>query len=332
MTKLRAALLILVFCLFFIPGVFAMQSTSTVIEVPRDCPQLAPVHPDFCKDGTLIDGGINSNRCPKGPICIIDNASTCPVNCTCQGSVIVCPVTGTSGTVEERVVITRSSGVCPVGCVCEGEKQTCKGKEIKSETPTTSGESPICPSNCTCEEGKPIICSSSSGVRQTTDELMTPVEPKMCPVGCICQNDITVCPSSTSPISTTLEQGESKIKVVINQSSEGQTKMTIPESNIEIVGNVSIINNQLMGGQGDDVRKILLPTDLEKPLQTESIKKVTLLEPDSKTPYSRYQIKEIQRGKLLNILPVSYQVTSSINAETGKTISAEKPFWSALVK
>jgi len=266
-TKIVLALTLLFsFVLFLAPRTYAYQPATEIDQIPLNCPQLAPTHPDLCNDGTWVDGGVNSNGCPKTPFCVKNNSTTCPENCTCQDSIIVCPVTGNNGTVEETVIVANDP-VCQINCVCDGNKQVCK---TAVEEPTTPEETPTCPENCTCEENRPTICSSSSDVNRTTDEL-NPDEPKACPIGCICQNDVTVCSSNSTPISTILEQGESKVKVIITSDSEGQIRMTIPESGVEIVGNVSIVNNQLMGGTSTNARKILFPQSWRTLLKSKTL-------------------------------------------------------------
>lgn len=318
----------LFWAIFFNLQIFSSKATAETIKVPLDCPQFAPTDPNLCNEGTWVDGGINSNGCPNMPFCVKNNSTTCPENCTCQDTIIACPVKEDNNTIIETVIVISDTATCPVNCVCKGQEQTCK---TVVEEPTIPEESPTCPENCTCENNIPTVCTSNFGVNRTTEELI-PDEPKICPIGCICQNDVMACPSSETPISTTLEQEESRVKVTIIKDSEGKVKMTIPESNVEIVGNVSVVNNQLVGGQGNNLRGILLPTEIEQTFMDGGITEIILIDPDSKNPNFRYQIKETQKGKFLNIFPINYQTIWFINAETGKTISIKNPFWSILVK
>lgn len=321
-------LLLVSFSISFVPDIFAAQTTSDTVEVSRNCPELVQPNPLSCVDGTYIDGGDDKNGCPKPPVCIKSTTNSCPVNCTCQGSVIVCPSTSNNETIEEKVVISSDFDVCPVNCICTGSNKTCKTQVEESTTP---GGNSTCPGNCTCKEGMPVICRSNPDNQPTANET-TPEETSVCPVGCICHDVVSVCPSGNNPVSTTIEVDNSPIKVVISSDSSGQTKMTIPKSDLEVSGNISIRDNMLLTGTSENSRQIIFPTELEQVLQDVSIKRITLLEPNENTPFPRYRINKTHKGKLLYVIPVQYQVTQLINAETGQGTSEESPFWSFLVK
>lgn len=55
---------------------------------PPTCPQLSPPAADFCKEGTIVDGGKNAQGCQLPPTCV---ASTTPVPITiaCTGTLPV---------------------------------------------------------------------------------------------------------------------------------------------------------------------------------------------------------------------------------------------------
>lgn len=44
-----------------------------------DCPALAPVSPDFCKDGKMISGGKDKNGCPLPPKCVKSEMEQIPI-------------------------------------------------------------------------------------------------------------------------------------------------------------------------------------------------------------------------------------------------------------
>lgn len=59
----------------------------------------------------------------------------------------------------------------------------------------------------------------------------------------------------------------------------------------------------------------------------ESIKKIELKEESQKSVYS---VKGIKQARILFIFPVSLEIETKVNAETGKIISVKKPWWSFL--
>ena len=52
------------------------DSTPTTPSTPT-CPQLSPPPADFCKNGTVVDGGKNAAGCQLPPTCVA-NTDTCP--------------------------------------------------------------------------------------------------------------------------------------------------------------------------------------------------------------------------------------------------------------
>lgn len=49
---------------------------------PPTCPQLSPPPADFCKDGTVVDGGKNEQGCQLPPTCVASTPAPITIACT----------------------------------------------------------------------------------------------------------------------------------------------------------------------------------------------------------------------------------------------------------
>ncbi|MCJ7740457.1 hypothetical protein MUP32_04035 [Candidatus Microgenomates bacterium] len=107
----------------------------------QSCPQFMPPHPDVCKDGEWINGGIDEKGCPKPPICSKKSSETqsCQAGCVCENGTMICA--SSDGQPIKTDIVIQDTSTCPANCDCSGDMMICSSQTNidKSEiTPLTS--------------------------------------------------------------------------------------------------------------------------------------------------------------------------------------------------
>ncbi len=129
--------------------------------------------------------------------------------------------------------------------------------------------------------------------------------------------------SQTSPISA-------NIAISRRVGGNGGTLIT-PMASVEYAGNLEIAESRIMMNTsvGQKPVNILPGVAIEASgiLGKEAIQKVELIEKMQKPVYL---IRSARQAKLLFFMPVSIEVQTDVDAETGNVISVSKPWWSFL--
>ncbi len=107
----------------------------------------------------------------------------------------------------------------------------------------------------------------------------------------------------------------------------GKGEVKIVEGNVTVKGNIKLeySNKILMAVESGRPIKVL-PSELISIVKGE-IEEVEMV--DEEAP--RYKIKSREKGKFLWVVPVTVAKESQVNAESGRLISEDRPWWSFLV-
>ncbi|MEA3329167.1 MAG: FG-GAP-like repeat-containing protein [Nanoarchaeota archaeon] len=194
---------------------------------------------------------------------------------------------------------------CPEGTIWSEPQQKC--------VPTFGH---TCPESCVCDsEGNILYCRG---------------EATTCPPGCICNQETTTCPTEQQPVGTEIiaEDETSYSNVEISQASSGTISIKIEELEVATLEKVSVIESKMyMEISGENKQIKILP---EKAVSNSKIEIVENIELIAKQEKAVYSISGTSSGKLVLVIPVTAEIKSEVDAETGEVISVTKPWWSFL--
>lgn len=251
------------------------------------------------------------------------------------------------GTIEigpSQTIIVTEKPVCELPCIESGSACSCPIVPTCESPCVKSGEtcscpmpqSSVCKIDCTCDEGIMVcpveepICNPPCSLSGST--CSCPTEPtKICPINCVCEGETIACPTSeANPIEAKIASVESGIaKVSIEKSGEGLTIRT--GGTVGTTRETLVIENErltLKTSTGNKEIKIS-PEEASRVARATSIKEILLKEESAKPVYS---VVETKRARILFIIPVSFEVATRVDAQTGQMIGVNKPWWSFLAR
>jgi hypothetical protein len=119
------------------------QTAKEEEAATQNCPQFMPPHPDACKNGEWINGGIDEKGCPKPLVCTGKSLETqlCQAGCVCENGTMICA--GSDGQSIQTDIVIQDTSICPVNCDCSGEVMICSSQTPVEAMPSSVSETPI---------------------------------------------------------------------------------------------------------------------------------------------------------------------------------------------
>jgi hypothetical protein len=361
MKKIELSIMLIFYSLLLVLVVNAQSINSSIKSIEISPTRIiTSITCTACVGGTPT-GQKDSNGCP---IYSCPTTKQCPINCTCSGDTVTCPI-------EQKT--------CPAGCTCSGDVVTCPIEPPKACSICLGGEPtgrtdsngcPIyscpttkqCPINCTCS-GDTVTCPiepfCKSPCVKSGDTCTCPVEPpttcnacvngtptgqkdsngcpiyscpqKQCPAGCTCSGDTVACTvEGTKPIEAEISSRSGTRTVSIEKVPNGlslQSEKTtaITTENLVIEGN----KLSLKTSTGNKEIKVL-PEEASS--KATAVTKVNTIELKEESQQPIYSVKGTTQAKLLFVIPVSMQIETKISADSGNVISVNKPWWGFLTR
>jgi hypothetical protein len=279
---------------------------------------------------------------------IISGTKTCPVDCICDESgTIKCPVKPVcefpcvaSG--ETCSCPVEQTKTCKVGCVCEGETVTCPVEPVCESPCVKSGDTCSCPAlptktckvGCICDDDTmkcPVeepICNPPC--TKSGDTCSCPVEPptKTCPVDCICEGETITCPTEEAkPIEAQIVTPTKTEKVIIDKTEVGLSIKT-EKASATTTETLVIEEDKLYLKTYEGNKQIkITPEEASSKSEITTPKEIEIKEETMKPIYSVTGTKD---ARILFIIPVSMEIETKVDAETGDVFSINKPWWSFL--
>lgn len=164
-----------------------------------------------------------------------------------------------------------------------------------------------------------------------------------CKVGCICNGETISCPTENQTITTriggtitsyvnstitTPAETTSTTEIEIGKTSSGATSVTSGSVSVVTSENISVINSKLIMQTSTSAVQIkIMPNEAVSSSRIEKVDSIELNKEGEKPVYS---ISGTSSGKLILVIPVTAEIKTKVDAETGDIISTEKPWWSFL--
>ncbi len=293
--------------------------------------------------------------CRDNGVCEQDEGSSCPdcLGASCGCSDIRNNVCGADGNTYKNectakcfAVNVTHSGTCYCGDnYCSPQEKLEVNGCVDCNTTCAKPEGSSCNSDIECCVdyrciNKTCVLSTYSTERgnTTTGTATSPT----CPIGCICTGNTVSCPpqpQSNATTNVTQLLPRSNDTAVVTPSipileTLGENKGIIKTSyaSAEYVGRINVEETKLyMNTSAGKKQIIIMPEDAINISETPDKKVIKKVELKEKLQKPVYSVKGTKLGKLFFIIPISVDVETEVDAETGKIISVNKPWWSFLV-
>ena len=218
---------------------------------------------------------------------------------------------------------------CPAGCTCSGDTTTCPIKPSCESPCVKSGDTCTCPA-------KPYSCTACVGGEPTgqTDPNGCPIyscPAKQCPAGCTCSGDTTTCPmEGTKPIEVKISSESGTKTVSIEKSLDGLSFKS--EKATAITTETLVIEENKLSLKTSTGNKEIKILPEEASSKATAVTEVNMIELKEESQQPIYSVNGTKQAKLFFIIPVSMQIETKVNAESGNVISVKKPWWSFLTR
>jgi len=302
-----------------------IEITPSEVTITVDC----PINCICDSEGNILS--CEGVECPINCICDSEGnilsceGVECPINCICdsEGNIlscegVECPINCICD--SEGNILSCEGVECPINCICdsEGNILSCEGVECPincicdSEGNILSCEGVECPINCICDsEGNIIEC-----------------EELACPEGCICIGDTVTCPTETKPIEVEIST-ETGVNVISIKKVSANTISIKTEKASAVTSEKLIVKESKLYIEtsiGDKQINVLPEEASSKATEITTVNAIELKE-EAKPIYS---VKGTKEARILAIFPVTLEIETKVDAETGDVLSVSKPWWSFL--
>jgi hypothetical protein len=146
------------------------QTAKEEEAATQNCPQFMPPHPDACKNGEWINGGIDEKGCPKPLVCTGKSLETqlCQAGCVCENGTMICA--SSDGQSIQTDIVIQDTSTCPINCDCSGEVMICSSQTNNDKSDiapplNTSPQTPVKAMPSSVSEAPITIEKSSDGLK-----------------------------------------------------------------------------------------------------------------------------------------------------------------------
>lgn len=157
-----------------------------------------------------------------------------------------------------------------------------------------------------------------------------------CPSGCVCNGNTVTCPTQSETITTPIQSGtvtsggsSGTTQIQIGKTSSGTVSIKQGKVEATTTQKLNVMESKVYMETSSGVKEVkILPEEASS--KATAVTEVGAIELKEESQQPIYSVKGTKQAKLLFVIPVSMQIETKVNAESGNVISVKKPWWSFL--